>query len=298
MKIKESDNEIYGTYISGIVYTIIVAIILILFCFAIDEEWFDHTITFIIIAVICIIFYISGLKKVQEKNLGFLLKFGKRHFDEYYSEGWWWIFPLWSFKQKPHFDIFNKGEEISVKYITSDEIPIDVQVQYYWQLKNPEDLDNKYSPSYIKDKLIHELGIFVRNRNATVLLSDVDISKKVLSNYLISTGEKIGILISDVFPNINYESKYLNVVSKYQEKYKDLQFQFDELLKHQKIKELDMKIYENQIVNCINNLGFTPIEAMNLIKVYKNKVNMNENTYNIELNKVLESVITYLKNNK
>ena len=223
-------------------------------------------------------------------------KLGKRHFDEYYSEGWWWIFPLWSFKQKPHFDIINIGEEIDVKYITSDEILLDVQVQYYWQLKNPEDIDNKYSPSYIKDKLNHELGVFVRNRNATELLSDVDISKKVLVNYLVSAGEKIGITISDVFPNINYESQYIPVVRKYQEKYKDLKFQFDELLKHQKIKELDMKLYENQIVNCINNLGINPSEALNFIKVYKNNVNMNEHTYNVgELNKIIESVITYLK---
>lgn len=302
MKIKESESELYGTYIYGIACTGVVAIILVLFCFVINDEWFKYPITYIIISVLCITFFISGFKNVEEKKLGFLIKLGKRHFDENYSEGWWWIFPLWKFKQKPHFNIINKGEEIIVKYITRDEIPIDVQVQYYWQLKNPEDIDNKYSPTYLKDKLIHELGLFIRNRDALELLSDVNISKKVMVNYLVKAAEKIGMTISDVFPNINYEDQYYSVVRKYQEKYKDLQFQFDELLKHQKIKELDMKIYENQIINCINNLGFTPNEALNFIKVYKNEINMNENTYNIgelgELNKVFESVLSYLKDNK
>jgi hypothetical protein len=242
---------------------------------------------------LCIGFFISGLKRVDEKKLGFLIKLGKRQFEEYYSEGIWWVFPLWKFKQQPHFDILNEGEELEVKYITNDEIPLDIHIKYYWQLKNPKEKDNKYTASFIKDTLKHELGIYVRNRHAIELLSDENISNKVLVNYLISAGDKIGILISDVFPNINYENQFIPVVRKYQEKYKDLKFQLDELLMHQQIKASDMKLYENQIVNCIKNLGFSPNEAMNFIKVYKNQVNMSESTYNIgELNKVLESVIS------
>ena len=115
-------------------------------------------------------------------------------------------------------------------------------------------------------------------------------------NYLVSAGERIGIAISDVFPNINFETQYVSIVRKYQEKYKDLQFQLDEMLKHQQIKASDMKLYENQIVNCIKNLGFSANEAMSFIKVYKNQVNMSESTYNIgELNKVIDSVMSFFK---
>jgi predicted RNA binding protein with dsRBD fold (UPF0201 family) len=296
MKIKESESDQYGTFITGLAYTGVLGIVLLLFCFVINENWFDYTVTFILIAIICIVFFISGLKKVEEKNIGFLQKLGRRNFEESYSEGLWWIFPIWSFKQKPHFDLLNEAEELQVKFITSDEIPLDINVKYYWQLKNLKDIDNRFSASYIKDKLKHELGIFVRNRQAIELLSDEDISNKVMVNYLVSAGERIGIAISDVFPNINFENQYIPVVRKYQEKYKDLQFQLDEMLKHQQIKAADMKLYENQIVNCINNLGFSANEAMNFIKVYKNQVNMSESTYNIgELNKVIDSVMSFFK---
>lgn len=296
MNTKESESDQYGTFITGLAYTGVLGIILLLFCFVVDESWFDYTVTFILIAIICVVFFISGLKRVEEKNIGFLRKLGRRDFEESYSEGLWWIFPLWSFKQKPHFDLLNEAEELQVKFITSDEIPLDINVKYYWQLKNLKDIDNRYSASYIKDKLKHELGIFVRSRQAIELLSDADISNKVMVNYLVSAGERIGIAISDVFPNINFENQYIPVVRKYQEKYKDLQFKLDEMLKHQQIKAADMKLYENQIVNCIKNLGFSPNEAMNFIKVYKNQVNMSESTYNIgELNKVIDSVMSFFK---
>jgi hypothetical protein len=296
MKIYESENDQYGSFIMGLAYTGILAIILLLCCLVINEKWFDYSLTYILVALICIAFFISGLKNVKQKNLGFLIKLGKRHFEEYFSEGIWWVFPLWKFQQQPHFDILNESEELEVKYITNDEIPIDINIKYYWQLKDPKDKDNRYTTSFIKDTLKHELGIFVRNRPAIELLSDESISNKVLVNYLINAGNKIGILISDVFPNINYENQFIPVVRKYQEKYKDLKFQLDELLMHQKIKASDMKLYENQIVNCIKNLGFTSNESMSFIKVYKNQVNMNESTYNIgELNNILESVISFFK---
>lgn len=296
MNTKESESDQYGTFITGLAYTGVLGIILLLFCFVIDESWFDYTVTFILIAIICVAFFISGLKKVEETNIGFLRKLGRRDFEESYSEGLWWIFPLWSFKQKPHFDLLNEAEELQVKFITSDEIPLDINVKYYWQTKNLKDIDNRYSASYIKDILNHELGIFVRSRQAIELLSDEDISNKVMVNYLVSAGERIGITISDVFPNINFENQYIPVVRKYQEKYKDLQFRLDEMLKHQQIKASDMKLFEYQIVNCIKNLGLSANEAMNFIKVYKNQVNMNESTYNIgELNKVIDSVMSFFK---
>lgn len=296
MTTKESSNDQYGTFISGLAFTGVLAIILLLLCFIVGENLFDYSVTFIIIAIICVIFFISGLKKVEEKNIGFLRKLGRRDFEESYGEGLWWIFPLWSFKQKPHFDLLNEAEELQVKFITSDEIPLDINVKYYWQLQDLKKSDNKFSTSYIKDTLKHELGIFVRSRQAIELLSDEDISNKVLIKYLVKAGDKIGITISDVFPNINFESRYYPVVSKYQEKYKDLEYEMNKMLKEQQLKGSDMKLYETQIVNCINNLGFTPNEAMNFIKVYKNQINLNESTYNVNgLEKVLESVISILR---
>ena len=301
MKIFESKNDQYEKLISGLIFTVILAICLVILCALINITFFSYSFTYIMIAVLCISFFVSGLKRVQEKNIGFLLKLGRRDFEENYAEGIWWIFPLWSFKQKPHFDLLNEAEEITIKIITNDEIPLDINIKYYWQLKNIKDLDNKYSSSFITDKLKHELGIFVRSNQAIELLSDQDISNKVLARFLISTGDRIGITISDVFPNINYEVQYLSVVRKYQEQYKDLQYQFDLMLKFQQIKKADMLLYENQILSCINNLGFTSSDAINFIKVYKNQVNMNDYSYSLnlnELNSLLDKVINNLKNRK
>jgi len=297
MTTKESSNDQYGTFITGLAYTGVLAIILLLFCFIIGDNLFDYSLTFILIAIICIAFFISGLKKVEEKNVGFLRKLGRRDFEESYGEGLWWIFPLWSFKQKPHFDSFiEEKEELQVKFITRDQIPLDINVKYYWQLNDLKKSDNKFSTSYIKDTLKHELGIFVRSRQAIELLSDEDISNKVLIRYLVKAGEKIGITITDVFPNINFESQYYPIVSKYQEKYKELEYEINKIREEQQLKGSDMKLYETQIVNCINNLGFSPNEAMNFIKVYKNQINMNETTYNVGgLENVLESVISIFK---
>lgn len=298
MKNKESFNDLYGSYIIGLSYSIIFAIILFLLCFLIDDIWLDYPLTYIFVAILCVAFFISGLKRVKEKNIGILRKFGRRDFEESFSEGLWWVFPLWSFKQKPHYDLLNEAEEFNVNYITSDEIPLDINIKYYWQLINIKDIDNKYTPSYIKDKLKHELGLFVRKHQAIELLTDQNIANKVMENYLITFGKNIGINISDVFPNINYESQYIPVVRKYQEKYKELKYQLDDLLMHQKVKAADMKLYESQVINCIDNLKFSSNEAMNFIKIYKNQVNLDENTYNVnigELNNIIDSVISFLK---
>lgn len=292
MNTKESEKDKYATFITGLTYSIVLGIILLACCIIINESWFDYSATSIIIAIICIGFFLSGLKKVDEKNIGFLTKLGRRDFEETYSEGLWWIFPLWTFKQKPHFDLLNEAEELQFKFITSDDIPLDITVKYYWQSKDLKNIDNRYSATYIKDKLQHELGIVVRSHQAIELLSDEDISNKVMANYLVSAGERIGISISDVFPNINYESQYIPVVRNFQEKYKKLHFQLDEMLT---VKSLDMQLFANHIHACVKNLGLSPNEALNFIKVYKNQINMNENTYNInigEINKIIDSVIS------
>lgn len=298
MEIKDNENDQWGSFITGLGYSGILAIILLLICFAINDSFFDNSLTFIIIGIVCIAFFISGLKKVDEKKLAFIRKLGKRDFEQYYSEGWWWIFPLWSFKQKTHFDILNEGEPIQLNFVTNDKIPLDIQVKYFWQLKNPEKIDNMYNPTYIKSVLEHELGKFVRNGNAIELLSDVEISSKVMVNYLEKAGDKIGITISDVFPNINYESQYIPVVRKLQKDYTELQFELDKLLKLQSIKASDMQIYQDQVHKCIKDLGFSDVQALNLIKVYKNHVNLNEQTYNFnlgELNNVIDTVMNFLK---
>jgi len=293
---KETQDDQLGTFISGLIYTGIIAIIILLIVYIINDRWFDYNITFILITMLCIVFFICGLKRVSEKNVGFLRKLGRRDFEETYAEGWWWIYPLWTFKQKPHFDLMHEAEEIQIKLITNDDIPLDINLKYYYHLKNLKEADNKYTPSFIKDTLNYELGKFVRNRPAIELLSDEDISNKLMTNCLINAGAKIGISISDVFPNINYEAQYFPVVRKYQEKYKDLKFRLDEILKNQQLKAADMLIYQNQIHNCINSLGFSKSDALTFMKVYKNQITMNESNYNIpEISSVLESVVTLLK---
>jgi len=296
MKIKESDSDQYGTYITGLTYTGVLAIILLLFCFLINDSWFDYSLTFILIAVIGIAFFISGLKKVKENKVGFLRKLGKRDFEEYYSEGWWWIFPLLSFIQKPHFDILNEGIPVRLNFVTIDKMRLDIQVKYYWQLKNIEINVKRDNLSYIHDVLEFELGLLVKNGYAMELLCDVEVSNKVMVNYLKNAGEKIGVIISDVFPNINWENGYNDVIRKNQEDYEKLRFELDKRLKYQSIKASDMQIYQNQVRNCIKDLGFSNVEALNFIKVYKNQVNMNESTYNIgDLNKVIDSVMSFFK---
>lgn len=299
MSITENEKDRYGTFITGIAYTGIIGIILLLLCFLIDETWLDHSITYIIVVVLCITFFISGLKRVKLKDVGILVKFGKRDFDKIFTEGIWWIFPLWSFKQQPHFDRFNESEKIEMTFITSDEIPLEIEVKYYWQSKDLKDFDNKYSPSYLKDKLAHELGVFIRSRKAVELLSDAGISDYVMKKYLINAGERIGITLSDVFPNINYEAQYNAVVSEYQRKYKALKFQLDEMLQNIHIKGEDMKLYETQITNYIKVLGVSPNDALNFIKVYKNNVEMNDKTYNVnvqDINKILDAAVSIIMN--
>lgn len=296
MKIKESADDQYGTFVTGLAYSGILAIILLLLCWLIDDNLFGYSLTFIAVALISIIFFISGIKRVEEKKLGFLSKLGKRHFDEYYSEGLWWIFPIWSFKQKLHFDILQEADTIHLNFVTKDQIPLEIEVKYFWQIKNPETIDNKGESSLIKEKLKYELGQYIKRGNALELLCDYEISNKVMSNYLIQAGETIGITITEVFPNINYESQYIPIVRSYQEKYKELQFQFDSVFKAQELEARNMKLYENQINNLITSMHLTIEEALACIKVYKNHVSMHENAYNIgSLNKVIDSVVSAFK---
>lgn len=223
------------------------------------------------------------------------MKLGRRDFSQTFSEGIWWVFPLHSFKQQPHFDKLNESEEINISFITTDQIPLDVHVKYYWRVKNLKVLDFNFNPSFIKDTLNYEFGNFIKNRPAIELLADQEISKKVMVNYLEKAGENIGISISNVFPIINYENQYLPVIRKYQEKYKELKFQIEELLMHQFVKNCDIKIYQDMILKCTEDLDLSSFEAMNFMKVYKNQINLNENTYNFpELLKIIEAVLLTL----
>lgn len=297
MNIKNNENDQYETFITGLGYSGILAIILLLICFAINDSLFDNSLTFIIIGIVCVSFFISGLKRVFDKKIAFLRTFGARRFDKYYSEGIWWIFPLFSFEQMPHFDILNEneGDLIRFNFVTKEKIPLDIQVKYFWKVEDRKVFANNYNPTYIKSELEHELGKFVRNRNAIELLIDTEISSKVMVNYLEKAGKEIGIAISKVFPNINYENQYIPVVRKLQKDFTELQFEFDKLLK---LKTVDPLIYHQQIKNCINDLKLSNEEAMTFIKVYKSQVNLNENTYNInigELNKIIDSLITFFK---
>jgi len=107
-----------------------------------------------------------------------------------------------------------------------------------------------------------------------------------MKNYLKETGNNIGIEISMIYPTIKPDASY----DKYQNKYLDLKFRIDEL----DYKKTDMETEKNQIMQFIKELGFSNVEALNYLKVYKNQINMNENTYNIgELNKVIESLISF-----
>lgn len=299
MKTKESLNDQIGTYITGFIYTIVLAIILLLICFIFNEKWFDNDLTSILISIVCGTFFLIGLKKVKEQNIGFLRMLGRRDFEESFAEGWWWIFPLWSFKQKPHYDKLNEAEELKEKFITKDKIPLDINVKYYWQLKDLKNIDNRYTSSFLKDKLKHELGIFVRSRAAIELLTDEEISNKVMSHYLVVAGENIGITISDVFPNINFETEFIPVLRKFQVKYEKLEYEFNSSLRNLQIKAIDMSIFEFQIKECIKNLNFTSEEALSFMKIYKNKVNMAENTLNFnlnELNKLIDRIVAQFKN--
>lgn len=295
MKIKDSENDQYGTYITGITYSLVVITIFLIIIYVIKEDWLDSFALYFVAIILGIIFFISGLKNVEEKNLGFLTKFGRRNFDELYSEGWWWIFPVWKFNQKTNFDIMNKSEKLNYTFITKDEIPLDITLSYYWYLKNPKDIDNKPHTSFINDTLQHEIGKYIRSSNAVDLLTDTDISYNVLRNFLKSSGDNIGITISDVFPNFNYESQYLSVVRNYQEKYKELKYILNKALLDQSIEQNKIAIYTNQLLELIKNNNFSNSEALSFLKIYKNQTTMNDYSYNInDLNKILENTITIL----
>jgi len=291
MKIKQSENELFETYIKGIAYTGVLAIILLLFCFAINDKWFDYPITFILIAFVCIVFFISGFKRVAVKNLGFLMKFGRPNFDEYLNPGLYWILPFHKLVQKTGFGILSDKEELKdLLFYTQDRIPLHINVVYYWKVTDPHVMFENDQLSVIKAALTSEISKFVQNRQSIEVLSDLDISNKMMKNYLKETGNNIGIEISMLYPTIRPDAAY----DKYQNKYLELKFKIDEL----DYKKIDMEIEKTQILQFINELGFSKAEAFNYIKVYKNQVNINESTYNIELNEVIEAVMELLKEKK
>ncbi|MBK7106647.1 MAG: hypothetical protein IPH62_15340 [Ignavibacteriae bacterium] len=294
MKIKDNKDDLWGSYLTGLLYSGILAIILLLICFAVDESLFDSYITLLVLGIVCLVFFLSGFKKIEENNIGFVCFLGKRDFDQYYGEGKWWIFPFASFKQKPDIETLNYTEDIKEEVISKDDILLNLQVSYTWQLKDAKLHDKKAQANSVSKKLAFELIKFIKSNKAIELLSDIEISEKVMSNFLKLEGNKIGIEIIGVFPIINHHEQFKPVALEYERKYKELKYQ----LKQLKLIKKDMKIYQNQVLECIRVLGFSNEEALNFIKVYKNDVILNEHSYNFnigELTKALDALINILK---
>jgi hypothetical protein len=297
MKTRESESDQFGTFISGLAFTGVLAIILFLFCFAIDESWFDYSLTFILIAIICIGFFISGLKRIGRKQLGFLVKLGKPDFTLAYTQGIYWIFPLWKFEQKPDFNYKVKGEEIKLNLLTKNEIPLDVKVNYCWEIKDLKKIDENSDSMLIKESVEYELSNYIRNKNSIEIFADESNAKKMMIKLFEEVGEGIGILISKVIPLIKYEEKYTAIAGNIEYKYKALE---RELLYSQKEKRMNLEIERDNMILTFEKLGIPKEDALSYLKVLKNQVNVNENTYNVNvdgLNKVIDSVILFLKSN-
>lgn len=291
MKTKEGDNDRFGTFIEGLVYTLALIALMLLVCYFIDSRWFDKSLTFILIGILAIAFYLNGFKRVAEKKLGYLRKWGARDFTEIYGEGIWWVFPFWSFKEDDHFDIYKEGKSVEFSCITMDEIKLNVHIDYYWSVTDPKRRDNSDVPSLINQTFKYQLGIYIRTRNAIELLADSEISAKALKHFLGEVGQKIGISIDQVLPIVNYEESVGKYITDIRLKYRELQYQIDSLV----LKRADMKIDEQQIMDCIRNLGFNNKEAMDFIKVYKNRVSFEEKYFKVEgLENILASVIRLL----
>lgn len=295
MNTKESESDQYGTFITGLIYTVVLAIILLLFCFVIDESWFDNSITFILIVIICAGFYISGLKKIDRKNSGFVIKLGKPDFSLAYTQGVYWIFPLWKFEQRPDFNYKIRGEEIKFNLLTKNEIPLDVKVNYCWEIKDLKKIDENFESLLINESVEYELTNYIRKKHSIEFFADESNAKKMMVELFEEVGDSIGILISKVIPLIKYDEKYNLTAKNIAYKYKELE---RELLFSQKEKSMNFEIERDNMIKTFEKLEIPKEDALSYLKVLKNQVNVNENAYNInvsELNKVIETVISLLK---
>lgn len=296
MTTKESSNDQYGTFITGLAYTGVLAIILLLLCFIIEDNLFDSVFTFITVGVICIIFFLSGFKKVERRKLGFLIKLGKPDFENYYTQGIYWIFPFWTFEQKSDFGYLNIGDEIKRNILTSDEVPLDIKVNYSWKVKDPLIMDENFENSLIAESVEYELTNYIQKSHSIEILADEDNSRKKMIKLFEEVGESIGIVVTKVIPLIKPDEKYVSIAKNITYKYKELE---RELAFNQKGKKMDLEIEREHMIESFEKLGISKQDALSYLKVYKNQVNVNENTYNVnvgELNKLIESVMSFLKN--
>jgi len=295
MNTKESENDQYGTFITGLAYTGVLGIILLLLCFVIDESWFDYTLTFILIAIICVAFYIMGLKKIDRKHAGFLVKLGKPDFSLAYTQGVYWIFPLWKFEQRPDFNYKIRGEEIKFNLLTKNEIPFDVKVNYCWEIKDLKKIDENFDSLLINESAEYELTNYIINKHSIEIFADESNAKKMMVKLFEEVGDSIGISISKVIPLIKYDEKYISIAKNIEYKYKELE---RGLLFIQKGKRMNFEIERENMIQTFEKLGIPKEDALSYLKVLKNQVNVNENTYNVnmgELNKVIDSVMSFFK---
>lgn len=304
MNIKESQSEQYGTFVSGISYTGLLAFVLLLLCYIIDKSLFDFTFTYLIITIICCMFFITGIKKIDKNRMGYLSKLGGApDFNHPYSQGTYWIFPFWKFEQTTSNDIIQSSDPISLTERTSDGIPIIIEVFYTWKIINAESAFKNFNLGVIEKTIESEINKIIQNSTAVEIIASPEITEKNIIERVKDVSNKIGISLETVIPKINihenYQSrkeeirqKYLELKYKLDEKYSELDFRKNE----QGLKKNDMETEKLFLKQYIDEMKFTPSEALNYLKVYKNEVNMNETTYNIgELNKVIEAVMSFFK---
>lgn len=295
MNIKESESDQYGTFITGLAYSCVLGIILLLFCFVIDESWFDYTVTFVLIAIICVVLFVSGLKKVERKHSAFVVRIGKPDFSLAYTQGIYWIFPLWKLEQRPDFNYKIKGGEIKLNLLTKNKIALDVKVNYCWEIRDLKKIDENFDSLSINESVEYELTNYIRNKHSIEIFADEINAKKMMLKLFEEVGEGIGIKISKVIPLINYEEKYISVVRNIKYKYQELE---RELVFNIKGKRMNFEIERDSMIQTFEKLGIPKEDALNYLKVLKNQVNVNENTHNVnigEINKVIDSVMSFLK---
>lgn len=302
MKIYESENDQFGTFINGLAYTLILAILLVLCCLIINVEWFDHTSTYIIIGIICFVFAASGLRKVRINKIGILNKLGRRDFQTYYSEGLWWVFPFSSFQEVDHFDVLQAypGLPLEIKVTTKDKVRLSGKVKYYWKITDPKKFDKSgTNESFIKDNLQFALDLFIKNQNAQDMYCDTETSQKIMEKYLNDASERIGIKITDLFPIIDWDEEYNEVIRKNQADYERFKFDLEKQTQIKNLDHIELPIMTNQLLKLVKENGFTEEKAMEFLKIYKNRVSVDEKIYKIPgLEKVIESLINALSNRK
>jgi len=294
VRINQDENFQYGTFLNGILYTSVFALILSILCFMINDTWFDYTITYIIILLLSIVFFVSGIKKVNKRRIGYLFKLGKPNFNDLYPQGIYWVFPLWKIEEKPDFNVLSEKEIMKSVFYTTDSIPLHIEMPYYWKSKDIKTMYESNQPSVVKDAMESEISTFIQKRHSIEILADEDLSERMMVRCVEKAADCIGIRVTNLYPVIKYDSRFIPIKEEYRNKYFELEYNIKQLL----IKKTSMEIDTMQIQKCVKDLNMSNADAINYLKVFKNKVNMNEKTINLnlgELNSVLESIISIFK---